>query len=64
MTPVAVLTRLGQRLEATMAPDAVLPTIAETVAQALRLPYVGIAVKERRRIQGAGRISRPGSAVA
>ena len=44
--PVAVLTRLGQRLEATMAPDAVLPTIAETVAQALRLPYVGIAVKD------------------
>ena len=44
--PVAVLTRLGQRLEATMAPDAVLPTVAETVAQALRLPYVGIAVKD------------------
>ena len=44
--PVAVLTRLGKRLEATMAPDAVLPTVAETVAQALRLPYVGIAVKD------------------
>lgn len=29
-----------------MAPDAVLPTVAETVAQALRLPYVGIAVKD------------------
>lgn len=28
-----------------MAPDAVLPTVAETVAQALRLPYVGIAVR-------------------
>ncbi len=44
--PVAVLTRLGRRLEATIGPDAVLPTVAETVAQALRLPYVGIAVKE------------------
>lgn len=43
--PVAVLTQLGRRLEATLPPEAVLPALAETVAQALRLPYVGIAVK-------------------
>lgn len=42
--PYAVLARLGQRLEATLASDAVLPTIVETVAQALKLPYVAIAV--------------------
>jgi signal transduction histidine kinase len=42
--PYAVLARLGQRLEATLASDAVLPTIVETVAQALKLPYAAIAV--------------------
>jgi signal transduction histidine kinase len=40
--PYHVLLRLGQRLETTLTPDAVLPTIAETVAQALKLPYVAI----------------------
>jgi signal transduction histidine kinase len=42
--PYAVLTRLGQRLEVTLAADAMLPTIVETVAQALKLPYAAIAV--------------------
>src|SRR6266496_4400997 len=40
--PYTVITRLSQRLEATLAPDAVLSTIVETVAQALKLPYVAI----------------------
>jgi signal transduction histidine kinase len=40
--PYAVLSRMGERLEATLAPKAVLPTIAETIAQALKLPYVAI----------------------
>ncbi len=40
--PYAALSRLGQRLETTLAPDAVLPTIVETVAQSLHLPYVAI----------------------
>ena len=31
--PHAVLSRLGSRLEATLAPEAILPTIVETVAQ-------------------------------
>jgi signal transduction histidine kinase len=44
--PYAVLTRLGQRLEATLAPDTVLPVIVETVAQALKLPYVAITFKQ------------------
>jgi signal transduction histidine kinase len=43
--PYAVLSRLGERLEATLAPQAVLPTIAETVAQALKLPYVAIELE-------------------
>jgi signal transduction histidine kinase len=45
-TPYRVISRLGQRLEATLALDAVLPTIVETVAQALKLPYVAITLKQ------------------
>jgi signal transduction histidine kinase len=43
--PYSVITQLSQRLESTLAPDAVLSTIVETVAQALRLPYVAILLK-------------------
>jgi signal transduction histidine kinase len=43
--PVALLSHLGQRLEATMTTDAVIPTIVETVAEALRLPYAAITLK-------------------
>jgi signal transduction histidine kinase len=44
--PYAVLSRLGQRLEVTLAPDAVLRTIVETVAQALKLPHAAITLKQ------------------
>ena len=42
--PYGVLSRLGSRLEATLVPEKVLPTIVETVAQTLKLPYVAIAL--------------------
>ena len=42
--PYLLLSRLGQRLEETLAADAVLPAIVETVAAALKLPYVAIAL--------------------
>ncbi len=48
--PYAVISRLGRRLEGTLPPDAILPTIVETVAGALKLPYAAIALG-----QGAGR---------
>jgi signal transduction histidine kinase len=44
--PYRVLSRLGSRLEATLAPESFLPTIVETVAQALKLPYVAITFKQ------------------
>ena len=44
--PYAALSRLGQRLEAALAPEAVLPAIVETVAQSLRLPYAEIELRE------------------
>ncbi len=40
--PFEVLAQLGQQLEQTITPEAVYPTIVETVAAALRLPYVGL----------------------
>ncbi|MBA2453547.1 MAG: GAF domain-containing sensor histidine kinase [Chloroflexia bacterium] len=42
--PYAVISRLGQRIEDTLTPDAVLPAIVETVAQALKLPYAAITL--------------------
>jgi len=44
--PYTVITHLSQRLEATLAPGAVLSTIVQTVAQALKLPYVAILLKQ------------------
>ena len=44
--PSAVTSRLGRRIEATLAPEAVLPTVVETIAQALKLPYAAILLKE------------------
>lgn len=43
--PYAVISRLGQRLEATLAPDAVLPTIVQTIRDALRLPFAAIEIQ-------------------
>jgi signal transduction histidine kinase len=44
--PYFVLSRLGQRLEATRASEAVLPGIVEIVAQALKTPYVALEYYE------------------
>jgi two-component system, NarL family, sensor kinase len=43
--PYAVLARLSSRLETTLIPEAVLPTVVQTVAQTLKLPYAAIALK-------------------
>src|SRR5215211_957608 len=44
--PYAVISRLGRRLEATLVPESVLPTVVETIAQALKLPYAAILLKD------------------
>lgn len=44
--PYKVISQLGQRLEATVVPDAALSAIVETVAQALKLPYVAIVLHQ------------------
>jgi len=43
--PYTVLSRLGERLESTLSPAAVLPTVVQTVKEALKLPYVAIELK-------------------
>jgi signal transduction histidine kinase len=43
--PYKVLSRLGERLESTLSPDAVLPTVCTTVKEALKLPYVAIELE-------------------
>jgi len=44
--PYRVVTRLSQRVESSLAHETILPTIVETVAQALKLPYAAIALRE------------------
>jgi signal transduction histidine kinase len=44
--PYRVLTRLANSLEHSATPNEVLPTIAETVRQALKIPYVAIQIQE------------------
>jgi len=55
--PYAALTRLGKRLEATLAADTVLPTIVETVAQTLKLAYVAITLATDERQPHPGEVS-------
>jgi two-component system NarL family sensor kinase len=43
--PYLVIARLGERLEASLEPGTVLPMVAETVAEALRLPYAAIELR-------------------
>ncbi len=42
--PYAILSQLSRRLETTLSPNLVLPTICETIAKTLKLPYVAIEV--------------------
>jgi signal transduction histidine kinase len=44
--PYQVISRLGQRLEATLEPSAVLPMLVETVGMALKLPYAAIRIQQ------------------
>ena len=51
--PATVLTRLSQRLESAIAPEAVLSSIVETAAQALKLPYAAIELDTDRGTRAA-----------
>ncbi|MGH3086129.1 MAG: sensor histidine kinase [Rubrobacteraceae bacterium] len=45
--PYKVLSRLGERLEGTLSPGAVLPAIAETIRDALKLPYAAVEIRRK-----------------
>jgi len=45
--PVEALSRLGESLETALPPEQVLPTLVETIAQTLKLPFVGIAIQDQ-----------------
>ena len=57
--PYHVLSWLGQRLEATLASDLILPTIVETVALALKLPYAAITLKQGEMFKTAATYGTP-----
>jgi signal transduction histidine kinase len=57
--PYAVLSRLGQRLEAALDPRAVLPTIAQTVAQALKVPHAAIELRREGGFEMAAEYGAP-----
>ena len=57
--PYKVLSRLGRRLEATLAPEAALSTVAETVAGALKLPYAAIELERDGRFETAAEHGTP-----
>jgi signal transduction histidine kinase len=44
--PYAALARLGRQLEDTATPEAILPAIVDAIANALKLPYVAVALVE------------------
>ena len=58
--PVAVLSKLGVRLETILNPNQILPGLVESVAEALKLPYAAIAlqVEDQLQVQAeSGRVS-------
>ena len=57
--PYSVLSRLGERLEATLEPHAVLPAVAETVAHALKVPHVAIELKRGDEYETVAEYGRP-----
>jgi len=57
--PYALLTRLGSRLDATLAPSAILPTIVQTVQDALHLPYVAIARQQGEECEVTAAVGKP-----
>lgn len=59
--PFEVMARLGQRLEQTITPDSAYPTIVETVAQAMRLPYAAIQIPRDGRRRTVDSYGKPGN---
>lgn len=61
--PYDVMSALGRRLEESLSPEGVLPGIAEAVQGALKLPYVGIAIRQDGSFTRAADSGSPGDRV-
>lgn len=48
--PIEALSRLGKQMEIALPSDQVLPSLVKTIAQTLKLPFVGITLKGQRDI--------------
>jgi signal transduction histidine kinase len=57
--PYRIISNLGEHLEATLVPDAILPEIVETVALALRLPYVAIELQDGDQVRQTASYGNP-----
>lgn len=57
--PFAVVSRLGERLEGAFAPDSMLGTLVNTIAQSLKLPYVAIGLGSSADIRIAASTGQP-----
>jgi two-component system, NarL family, sensor kinase len=62
--PFEVIARLGQRLDETVSLQAALPTLVETVAQALKLPYVSLVINTHNGQKSVASYGKPGSSLA
>jgi len=62
--PYVVLSKLSRRLEGALTPETTLPAVVETVAQALKLPYVAIALKQEGHFKIAASYGLPGDELA
>jgi signal transduction histidine kinase len=61
--PYKVMTELGKRLEATFDPTAVLPATVVTVAQALKLPFVEVALNQEVGLKNVASYGKRGSSI-
>lgn len=57
--PYAVLSKLGQRLETTFVPRAILPAVVLTVAETFKLPYVAVETRRGDTFELAAAIGIP-----
>lgn len=57
--PYAVLSRLSRRLESSLAPEAVLPAIVETVAHSLKCPHAAVSLRLEDRFETAAEHGSP-----
>lgn len=57
--PLAVLSQLGRRMESAASPEEILSVLAETVAKALKLPYVAVKLQSNDGLITAAEYGRP-----